>query len=506
MDLLVAAVEERDQSLSLLGYDAPRYVVIHEAVRECIVNGLLPDGSFLPPLRALASALDCSRPTLTRAIDMLKSEGYLASRIGQGIRVQSTDNATFPSHEANDLLAQSISSRGKSFAGSTGRMHLPSGSSLAFRPGTPPLDLFPVERWRKITNDYWKSIKFSELAYSPSSGMNRLKENLARYLAVARGVRCHPSQLIITSGSLQSIYQSATALVDPGDHVYVEGSTFPNVLSVLTGMQAHLHTLDAQNGQWVFPEALRSAKLVHLAPSASYPMGTSMSLEKRKELLALLAHSGTIVLENDYEREFNPHARSLPSLFELDGGQRTIYLGTFNRLLHPSIRIGFMVVPPFLLPTMESLALHSHRFVPPSLQWVMKKFLEKTYLHEQLEKAAAALTVRREVLSQQWHRYAGVLQPGVWELVLPENLGLSVVIRHRYATSDASLVKAVLEHGMITNRLSLCYLNDPSPQGLILGFSCIHERLLPAKVKTLIEALLSWEQKQSHPKLATCLD
>lgn len=490
LHVILNAVAQRDAALSLLGYAPARYIVLHEVLKEAIVGGQLPMETVLPPLRVLAKELGCSRPTLARAIEMLKSEGLLTSKVGGNISVAKIERSYEPNERDLSLLRRSISSRGQSFSKSVERMQLPSSDSLAFRAGTPPLDVFPVEKWRKITNEYWNRIKFSELAYSPSSGMNRLKENLANYLSIARGVRCHPKQIFVTAGSLQSIYQAATALVDMGDRVFVENPTFPNVLSIFTGMHAQLHHFPDD----ISPE-LREAKLLHLTPSANYPLGQTMPLDKRMELLQSLEGSGTVIIENEYEYEFNtPHAK-IPSLYELNAGQRVIYLGTFNRLLHPSIRVGFMVVPPFLVDTMESLSLHSHRFVPPSLQWVMNRFLEKTHLHDHVSKALRALVNRRSVFAAQWNLYAKILQPKAWQLHLSETLGLSVCITTTHPASDLTLVQTLISQGIVSNRLSQCYLEPDAPQGLILGYGCIHEKLIPAKVAALVEGLHQWEKQ-----------
>ena len=489
LHVILRLLEDRQTDLALIGHSPPRYILLHEVVRDAIRSGQLPHDATFPPLRKLSEALGYSRPTVARAVEMLKSEGLLISNPRSNIKIAKT-NLIFEFSKSNsELLMASISQKARSFSSSVVRMRTQQGESLAFRAGTPPLDLFPVERWKKLTSEYWNRIKFSELAYSPSSGMSRLKENLADYLSLARGVRCHPRQVFVTAGSLQSIYQAVTALVDSGDKVFVESPTFPNVISIFSGMQADLGILTSETSG----DELAAAKVIHLTPSSTYPFGESMTLERRNSILEALENSGAIIIENEYEHEFNILNEYVPSLYELNKGQRVIYLGTFNRLLHPSIRVGFMVVPPFLVETMEALSLHSHRFVPPSLQWVMNSFLEKTYLHHHLVNARRELKLRRATFVAHWERYNHMLQQGKWELVLNPSFGLSVSLKTTHSGSDSSMVTTLIERGIVAHRLSQCYVEENAVQGLILGYCCIHDKLIPSKVLALVEGLQAWE-------------
>jgi len=491
--------KKRSDEFRSKGIPVVRYTVLFDVLAQAIVEGALPAGEMLPPTRKLAEVLHVSRSTVVKAYDMLAIEGYADVRQGAGYTIRSeiySDQTNFIKTESQEELEQRqsavLAASAKAFLQTSSRMNSTDQKSLAFRPGIPPLDLFPVGAWRQITNTYWRNIRLTELTYSPSSGMQQLKENLAKYLNISRSIRCSPDQIFITSGSLQSIFLVGSALVDPGDRVVLEEPTFPNVISIFHGLRAELMPLSVDSEGARVAEWDRSAKLVHITPSCHYPFSNRMSQQRMEELLDRAHGSGSILIENDYEHEVNHWNHARPVLYNLDSHGQTVYMSTFNRLLHPSIRLGFMVVPPFLRAPIEAMLKHTHRFVPPSLQWALNRFLEKAILHRHVENLVPItrdrMTVFRDAWGQQLQDYLPLLPGDV------HGLHVTAMAKNRgktFRTSDVDWVQALEREEIIAHPLSRCYWSRQPENGLIMGYSSVHSKVIPRKVERMERVLLS---------------
>ena len=308
-----------------------------------------------------------------------------------------------------------LSETGKSFLKNIHLINSTDDKSVAFRPGLPPLDIFPVNQWKNLSNIYWRYIKTSALSYSPSSGIDQLKRNIASYLNLSRNIKCDAKQVIIVSGSLQSLYLLGNVLINPGDGVAMENPTFPNVYSIFKGLRGTIHGIpvDGDGIQVTDMESaeINKSKLVHVTPSCHYPTGVRMSMKRRGEILNWASRNNAFIIENDYEHEVHNYKDSVPSLFSLDKEQRTIYLSTFNRLMHPSIRIGYMVLPPFLINAVEALLKHSHRFVPPVTQVVLNSFIENKRLYPHVKHVVEVAEERKEIFTERFENYFGDVMP-----------------------------------------------------------------------------------------------
>lgn len=195
-----------------------------------------------------------------------------------------------------------------------------------------------------------------------------------------------------------------------------------------------------------------------------------MSREKRLALLDLAAKREAMIIENDYEHEINNWAEPIESIFSLDTAQRTIYLGTFNRILHPSIRLGYMVLPPYLLPAVKALQMHSHRFVPQSIQSVMTDFIRQNFIFKHLRNVMDEAADRKEVFLSLFEKHFDD-QVRIRKV---QNNSFHVLAELPDDFQDTQLVEALEARGIITHALSKCYLTEQKKQGLILGYSCLN--------------------------------
>lgn len=463
------------------------YQKIFNLFKDAILNNDIPLGSILPSTRAMASELKVSRSTVVKVYELLMFEGYIESFVGSGYKVKGiiADTVSPKSIIIDKCSYPDLSETGKSFLKTVTLMNSTDEVSIAFRPGLPPLDIFPVNQWKNLTNNYWRYVKSSALSYSATTGTEQLKKSLANYLNLSRKIKCDPQQIIIVAGSLQSLYIVGNVVVNPDDTVIMENPTFPNVHSIFKGLRAKIQPASVDmHGIKVSELAgndCMNTKIIHTVPSCHYPTGVRMSLERRLELLKWANEHKSIIIENDYEHEVNNYKDFIPSLFSLDTEQRTVFLGTFNRLLHPSIRVGYMVVPYFLLDAVEALLKHSHRFVPSSIQVVLSQFIEKYYLYNHIKNVIEIAEERKKIFFDTFENCFG------------DSLTLSNCSTHSLHTlvelpahiKDSELSALFAKNNIITHAYSKCFVDHNTKQGLIMGFTPVKTPIIKQKISQM---------------------
>src|SRR5690606_23175472 len=326
--------------------------------------------------------------------------------------------------------------------------------------------IFPVHQWMKLLNVYWRNVRASSLNYANVSGLKSLKHQIAEYLYVMRGVVCDPEQVIIVSGSVQSLFLIGSSLINPGDAVVMEDPTFPNVHAIFKSLNADLHALplDTEGLDLGRLPANLHAKIIHLTPSNHYPTGTRMSLQRKMDILAWAKEKGAVVIENDYDHEVSNWGLKEPSLYELDKDNRTVYLGTFNRLLHPSIRLGYMVVPYYLLDVVKAFQKHSHRFVSPSNQVVMSEFIRKNYLLNHIKNVVEVNAERADIFKVYLREH----MDDSWACVESGTNSLHTLYRFtETGLEDTAVVKAFREKHIVAHSYQRCFVTTPPVHGLI---------------------------------------
>ena len=468
-----------------------KYLVLYNDLKEAILTNELNDQTTLPATRALAEYLEVSRSTVLKAYELLKLEGYLEAKVGSAHVVNAHRAEEAPIHPQKKVLNDyaQLSEAGKSFLTNTTRINSTDDKGVAFRPGVPPLDLFPVTKWKKLQNDYWRFVKASDLSYHSGAGEEALRKTLASYLNLRRNVRCNYEQIFVVGGSLQSLYLIGSLLANPGDQVFVEDPTFPNVHSIFKGLRALTAgiPLDSEGIDLNVLEAQlkHNAKLIHVTPSCQYPLGIRMTHRRKTELLHLAQRKGLYLIENDYEHEINYPDHNAESLFSMDDQDRTFYLGTFNRILHPSIRVGFVVVPKHLIAHFQALIMHSHRFVSPALQIVLRGFIEKKYFHDHVRNVTKEANYRKTLFLERLRRdLPDYLK---WQPFQSPSLHLTTLLKKE--EQDRDWVNKLSSSGVIAHALSNCYVDQPQMQGLILGYSSVNQQHLDQYFDRMVSAL-----------------
>ena len=329
--------------------DVPRFRQLYQAIRQRILDGQLPADSRLPSSRHLASQLQISRNTVMQAYEQLLAEGYIRGATGAG---------TFVNSLASDSLQQSstvqdskatlpgLSQRGQRLS-QLGRGG--GNSQLILAPGIPELDTFPWTEWRRLLNQDIRRAPRRLANYGQPQGYLPLRQALADYLRESRGVRCDAAQVVVTSGAQQGIELVARLCLEPGDRVWVEDPGYIGARGGFIAADVQLQPM-AVDDEGLIPDAQAAApRLIYLTPSHQYPTGGTLPLARRLALIDLARQWNCWILEDDYDSEYRYEGRPLAAMQGLDPSGRVLYIGTLAKVMFPSLRLGYLVLPEHLV-------------------------------------------------------------------------------------------------------------------------------------------------------------
>ncbi len=460
-----------------------KYFNLYKSIKNAIISKTLSDNFKLPPTRTLAKDLELSRSTVIKAYELLLLEKYIKSKPGSGYFVNSSKTKKIR-HRLFDPPSKgdypSISKRGNSFRRNIQIINSESDKGIAFRPGLPPLDIFPVSQWKSLTNDYWKKIRPSQLSYSSTVGLISLRENVRNYLKINRSINCSLDQIIITTGSLHSLSLIGDALINPKDEVVVENPTYPHAFNLFNSLKAQVISgnLDSQ-GLSIKNLKTSKPKLIYTTPSNQYPTGIKMTLQRRIEVLNWASKKGALIIEDDYNHEFSNWENPISAIHSLDDN-RVVYLGTFNKLLHPSLRVGYMIVPKYLIDTVTSLYEQSSRFVSPSQQQVLSDFIEKDFLNKHLRKLIEVSIERKKIFVDSFNSFFEK------EISLDTlNPGMHITGFLHNSVDDKKLAKLMRSKNIIAHPLSNYYLGAKHQKGLVMGYCSVNNKTIKETIKKM---------------------
>lgn len=352
---------------------APLFRQLERALAEAIASGELSAGTRLPSERDLAAALGVSRTTAMNAYRELESRGLVRGRVGRGTFVSASGG---PDHEAPFAWQGKVALGAQRTLDPTLRslVREQTPDTISFAAGSPALDRFPVAHVRDLLNRVMEREPLAALGLGPSEGQPRLRAELA-----ARS-RVRPEQMLVVTGSQQGLDLIARCLLDPGDTVILDRPGYLGAVQTFRAAGVHLAGWDAIRAD---PEELEDLlqryrpKLLYTNPSFQNPTGRTLSLDARREILALAARYRVPVIEDETYRELYFRKPPPPSLHELDEQGLVIHLGTFSKTLAAGLRLGWVVAPEAVI---EQLALVKQRcdlFGPGTFQLILAEMLTR---------------------------------------------------------------------------------------------------------------------------------
>jgi GntR family transcriptional regulator/MocR family aminotransferase len=484
----------------------PLHRQLYAQLSQAIRAGRLAPGTRLPSSRALARELDVSRTTILEAYHDLAAEGYLEGEIGAGTHV---------ARQLPEVLLHAPSDRNPSGSGrstatriepaplSTTRMRLsqrgtllatvpaPAGffAGVGYRPfqvGLPALDAFPQQVWARAVARAAHHASTALLGYQHPAGYRPLREAIAAYLTVARGVHCTADQVIIVAGTQMGLALVAQLLLDAHDAVWMEDPGYPWAKAAFQRAGATLVPvpIDAEGIDVAFGRAAcADARLAYVTPSHQFPLGVTMSLTRRYELLSWAQQSSAWIIEDDYDSEYRYNGRPIPALQGLDETGRVIYLGTFSKVLFPALRLGYIVAPPALVDAFVA-ARRGVDLHPAALeQAALAAFIADGHFTRHIRRMRALYAERGEYMRTCAARYLGDAL-----LVEHPHAGLHVVGWLPERTDDRELARNAARHGVDTFPLTAYRLASAGRSGLLLGYAAFTEQEITAGMQRLAHA------------------
>ena len=466
----------------------PLHRQLYEALRRAILDGKLAAGDRLPSSRDLTQDLNLSRNTVVAALSQLAVEGYLVSRVGSGTFVKDSVPKTARSRQlARENQRAKLSGRGQALATTFCASQL---EIQPFTPGIADFNAFPVSLWQRLQNKHWRMTYPDMLDYNDSGGYAPLRRAVADYLRVFRSVPLEVEQVIITSGTQQTMELCAHLLADHGDTVWIEDPAYwgADKAFMATGLRLHPVPVDEHG---IAPQSRDEAtppRLIYVTPSHQYPTGAVMSLARRHQLLALARQHKAWILEDDYDSEFRFSGPPISSLAGLDTDQRVLYMGSFSKVLYPGLKLAYLVVPKGLVAAFKRAHYDLNRPGQMPLQAALAEFIEMGHFASALRRARQSYAERRRCL-------LAALQPCLGEdaRITGAEQGLHLCLRLPPAMNDQALADQMAKLDLTVRPLSAYCLKRQDAKGLVIGYGYARladiERYGPLLASTVATAL-----------------
>ncbi|NMU92882.1 PLP-dependent aminotransferase family protein [Achromobacter ruhlandii] len=472
----------------------PRQRQLIQRLKQAILAGQLPAGGKLPASRVLADELDISRNTVLIAYEQLTAEGYvIADRQGTRVAPLSAAAASAARQAVRQAAAQAAGQSGAADAPALRTAtrlsrivstRAPNDGSLPLTPGTPALTQFPINAWRRAQDRALQAAPAATLGYGPPVGEPALREAIAQYLRVSRGVHCDASRIVITEGAQGALALCVQLLTNPGDTAWLEEPGYRGAKSAfhagdlnVVAMRVDADGVAITDEDW----RTRPPRLIQTTPTHQYPTGAVLSLARRLDLLERARRAGAWIIEDDYDSEFRHQGEPIAAMQGLLPDAPVLYVGTFSKTMFPALRLGFLVLPQSIagpaMPSITEMLRGGHRLE----QLTMAAFIDNGQFSRHLGRMRRLYRDRQAALRDALARHLGIDHE-----VLGGHSGLHLTVRLPPDVPDRAIVEQARRLGMNPNALSTFAINpQPQDNGLVIGYGNTSADRFPALVRQL---------------------
>lgn len=455
----------------------PFYRQIYERFRSAIASGMLKPGDRVPSARALSKELGLARGTIEEAYSLLVAEGYLQARGQAGTVVTPGLSPGMP--VAAVALPADSGPPADSFR---------PDSILPFQMGLPALDAFPRKIWARLGARCVRGLTPSGMAHPSVYGAPALRAEIAAYLQLSRGIACTPAQVFVTAGYRQSLAMIRQALLKTGDRVWVEDPGFPPTRELLNHLAiAPIPVAVDAEGLDVYRaiEEAPHARAAVVTPAHQSPLCMTLSLPRRMALLDWAARNDAWIIEDDYDGEYRYVSRPLPALKSLDRDGRVLYAGTFSKVLFPSVRLAYLVVPVAQVERFEQIAQIFSAGSPEFTQAIVTAFIKEGHFARHIQRMRKLYAERRDATVAGLEGVLGKhvridTQPG----------GMHLIVRLQDGQSDRALVARMRADGLYAEALTEWSAGEGGASALLLNFTNIDSRKTAEALGRRILAIL----------------
>ena len=478
---------------------APQWARVHRAVRRAIDAGTLQPGMRLPSARQLARDWGVSRGAVDEGFAQLQAEGLLERRVGDGTYVAAAarPSAQTPHREPAAAARRVL----KDF----GAIQVPASRvegavvprrAYALHPRAMPLDSFPLAAWRRLLVQAHEPAQQALMEGGPPGGLPALREAIARHLALARGVTCSPSQVLVLSGPREGITAVVRQLLQPGDTVAVEDPSHPSLPQLFSILGARVQGVPLDDEGFVVDALPPATRAVYLHPLAQYPLGQRTRLARGRALLAWAEAQQGWIVEGHYNDEWVPRSEQTPTLFARDFAGRVLLLGTFEGVMFPSLRVGYLVLPEALAARFIASQARLGERVPLATQWAVAQFIDSGGLTRHLERVRRDLSERRERVAGHLAR----LLPAAVRLG-PMETGAQLCLHLPPVLADTAVVAALRAQRVVVEPVSPMTWPPGRVNAIVFGYMGWTEAEVLAaldKIAAVISAALAGYQGASE--------
>lgn len=468
-----------------------------QALRDAIRAGKLKAGDLLPASRQLASSLNIARGTVLEAYEQLIAEGFLDSQPRAGTRVASALARSQPrdnrsQRPAANITSISIPTSAIAFAkvAEQFKKHPP----IPFAVSVPIGAAAPDETWRRLGNRIRARGPGAPSGYDDPQGVKALREAVADYVRRSRSVQCRAEQVIITAGTQQGLYIACQVLVGATDKVWVEDPAYWGITKILesTGCPERMVRVPVDDFGINVDAGMalaKDARAAFVTPSHQYPLGMAMSMGRRDALLRWARKSNAWIVEDDYDSELRYAGHPFPSLQGL-APDRVVYLGTFSKILFPSLRLGYAIVPDALVPAFCGARLLMDRHTATADQHVLAAFMNEGHLDRHIRRIRSVYADRRSQLIGMLNRWI----PKELGWLQPSDQGMHLVLWLGCGIDDIQLASGAMDAGVAVRAVSPMYSAGKGRSGLVLGLGGFSNAQMEAAVRSLAAIIMSMSQ------------
>jgi len=463
-------------------------VQLYGQLREAIERGRLLPGDRLPPSRQLADELGIARHTVTTVYGRLAAEGFIDGHAGAGSVVTTTVTADHTLDGASDLTSDGAASMSATTTAATAPTAAPKMRRASVDPpvrfdlrvGAPDPELFPLVDWRRAVT--WSLQRPPSMPPDPEGDID-LRRSITRWIGRSRSVVAGVDQLHLTAGAQQAFDLVARALLRSGDVVAVEDPGYHLARRCFEVAGARIVGIPVDDHGLVVDAIPSDARLVYTTPSHQMPLGVTMSMPRRVELLALGRRSDLVIVEDDYDSEFRHVDRPLEPLHRLDRGERVVYVGSFSKTLGPALRLGFAVVPRALVDPLRELRAAVGWQPPATDQSALHRLITDGSFDRHLRRTRRVYAERHRELRAQLAAHPDSFTG------IPTNAGLHITAWLPHGCDEAAAVAAARDRGVAVECLG-AYRIAPGARGaLAIGFGTIASNAIADAISTLADAV-----------------
>jgi len=476
-------------------------IQVYEQIRDAIWKEVLREGIKLPSSRELAQQSGVSRNIIMEAYDQLLAEGYLEVRPRSGTYV--ADGASLRHRPGSAGSGGGVGAGASGAAGGVGAGQ-PDGMTSAhaerawidFHASRPATDYFPRHLWGRLAKEACYESPEHSFGYLEPEGALELRRVLAPYLRQVRGVHCQPGQILITGGATQALYLITKLLTDSHGYIAAEDPTASEMRSIFTYAGAEVRPIQVDD-KGILPDRLSrsdSPRFVFVTPSHQFPLGGTLPIQRRIQLIDYAREMKCYIVEDDYDSEFTYDGVPIHAMQGLDP-ERVIYVGTFSKILSPSLRIGYVVLPPALLSAFRTSKWYLDRHTSALEQLILARFIEHGHLDRHIRRMRKVYRKRREVLIRSLTTHFGDVD------ILGHAAGMHLVVRFKQVSFGEELLERIKQAGVLVYPVEQFALHKGAyTNSIVLGYGGLTTELIKEGVKRMKAVMAGIEPRPADGK------